>query len=226
MGMRNFLMCKVGDHHRTLLGCMVDHGWQWLRILQVLWCPPSQCSSKCPSNISQRRFVARTNPHARDPLNLPQQTLGARPIQTGSHDALFALALVMSKSIGGEPRVTKGYPLLSNTLVFLEWNGMKFSITHLSCYATSGINSLCVLRLSCTVVECTSHYCFTSIIYCYTSKRMMSLLVVIKQLCINYWYLQATSCHQIISLASATVFKHLQLIIVAFTHINALLIWK
>ena len=34
--------------------------------------------------------MATSNPHARDPLNLPQQTLGARPTQTSSHDASFS----------------------------------------------------------------------------------------------------------------------------------------
>lgn len=37
--------------------------------------------------------MATTNPHARDPLNLPQQTLGARPIQTGSHIMIPGFAL-------------------------------------------------------------------------------------------------------------------------------------
>ena len=43
--------------------------------------------------------MATSNPHARDLLNLPQQTLGARPTQTGLHDALFCFVLLGTSEV-------------------------------------------------------------------------------------------------------------------------------
>ncbi len=68
------------------------------------------------------------------------------------------LALVRSKSTGGEPpRVPKGHPLLSNTLILgMEWNEIPHDTTVLLRNQRHK-QSLC----SYPVMECTSHYCFT-----------------------------------------------------------------